>query len=417
MYIPRTIEQTIKPFLSRKEAIAIVGPRQVGKTTLLQRLYEQLIAKKKTVRFITFEKKADLELFQNSPEDFQKLIEGHHTVIIDEFQYAKDGGKQLKYLYDTTRVKFILSGSSSLDLTFQTGKYMVGRLLEFTLLPLSFREFLSFADPELYRIVEKDIDPIAAMRGSTRGGFAQELNARLSAQLERFVVYGGYPAVVTSRAEVERKKVLEGILDTYLLRDIKALLHLATDDALLALARALATQIGNLISYRELSALTGLSYTEILKHLRILEKTFIITLLKPFFRNRRTELAKNPKGYFVDFGIRNALLSDFRSLLHRGDKGAIMENYALSALQKLGLPSPVRYWRTKSKAEVDFVVEWEQELLPIEVKYTTRKSIGKSFYSFIEKFRPKRGVILTNTYRGEEKIHSTRVQFIPLSYL
>ena len=138
--------------------MSIIGPRQAGKTTFIKSIASELEKRNKKVKFITFEKRGDLELFQNSIEDFKDLISEYQYVIIDEFQYAKDGGQKLKYLYDTTRVKFIISGSSSLELTFQTGKYMVGRMLDFQLLPFSFREFLSFQDKELYRLLERRVN-------------------------------------------------------------------------------------------------------------------------------------------------------------------------------------------------------------------------------------------------------------------
>src|SRR3989338_1729075 len=133
MYIERELKDKIKPFLAKKEAISIVGPRQAGKTTFIKHLAEQFEfeQKGKKVRFFTFENRDDLNLFNNGLEDFKKIASQYQVVFIDEFQYSRDGGQKLKYLYDTTEVKFIVSGSSSLELTFQTGKYMVGRLIEF----------------------------------------------------------------------------------------------------------------------------------------------------------------------------------------------------------------------------------------------------------------------------------------------
>lgn len=149
MYIRRELETKIKPFLNRKEALAITGPRQAGKTTFIGHLQKELEAAGKKVKFITFEKKGDLDLFSNSIEDFKTLAQNYDCVIIDEFQYAKDAGQKLKYLYDTIKTKFIVSGSSSLELTFQTGKYMVGRLLDFELMPFSFGEYLPVVDADL----------------------------------------------------------------------------------------------------------------------------------------------------------------------------------------------------------------------------------------------------------------------------
>jgi len=416
MYINRNLEKIIKPFLSRREVLSIIGPRQAGKTTFIKHLEKQFKDKNKKVKFITFEKMADLELFKNNIEDFKDLINSYQYVIIDEFQYAKDGGQKLKYLYDTTKIKFIVSGSSSLDLTFQTGKYMVGRMLDFKLSPFSFREYLSYKDQELYGLLEQRIKTDNILNFNIGNGFGEQINERLSKELEEYVIYGGYPAVVLSKTNQEKKRVLEGIIERYLLRDIKGLLGLTTEDEIIKLSKFLALQIGNIVKYEELSNASNLSYREILKYLNILEKTFIIKLIKPYFTNKRIELTKNPKNYFIDLGMRNSLLSDYRKIELRNDLGGIMENYAYNLLCVLDLAEDIKYWRTKSKAEVDFVIEKEQGINPIEIKYVSRKIIGKSFYSFIDKFKPVKGIILTKDYLGEEKIRGCKIKFIPLSY-
>jgi len=414
MYIHREIEQKIAPFLKRKEVLSFTGPRQAGKTTFIKHLEEKFRREGKKVRFLTFESKSDLDLFDKNPEDFKKLAEQYDVVIIDEFQYATDAGKKLKYLYDTTPTKYIVTGSSLLELTFQTGKYMVGRLLDFEILPFSFREYLSFENKELQKIIEDSGD---IFDFKIKSGFGNEINKRLSRELEKFVVWGGYPAVVLSKTEEEKKKVLEGIVEKYLLRDIQGLLHLATEDELVRIGKFLAAQIGNLVKYQELSNISNLFYGDIIKHLNILQKTYIVDLLKPYYTNKMTELSKNPKSFFVDLGLRNYLLSDFRPLEVRNDFGAIMENYALTAFRKRFSGLSVKFWRTKSKAEVDFVIEKERQIIPVEVKYSSKKIIGKSLFSFIEKFKPSKVIVLTKDLLSEEKRKNCLIQFIPLGYL
>lgn len=416
MYIHRQLESEILPFLARKEAIAIIGPRQSGKTTFLEFIQKKFKKDHKKVKFFTFEKRADLALFQNSIEDFKDIASAYDCVIIDEFQYAKEAGQKLKYLYDTTDVKFIISGSSSLDLTFQTGKYMVGRMLNFELMPFCFREFLSFADKDLFNLLEKRVNSKNLLEFNIKSALGSEINSRLAQHLETFAIYGGYPAVSLSKNNNEKKKVLQGIAEQYLLKEIKALLNLATEDELMRLSKLLAAQTGNMITYQELANSSGLTNPDVRKHLNILEKTFIIRLIKPFFINKRTELIKNPKVYFLDSGFRNFLISDFREFSSRNDSGALMENCAFRALNGFAMSSDVNYWRTKSKAEVDFIVEYEQQKYPVEIKYVSRKIIGKSLYSFIDKFHPSRGFVLTRDYIGKEKVRNTIVNFIPLSY-
>ena len=414
MYIKRQLEAQIEPFLAKKEVISIIGPRQAGKTTFIQNLAKRFEREGKKVKFITFEKKADLDLFNNNVEDFKKIAEQYEIVFIDEFQYSRDGGRKLKYLYDTTRTKFIISGSSSLELTFQTGKYMVGRLIEFSLTPFSFREFLSAKDREMFIILE-NISGADIFNFNLKNALGREINSRLAARLEEYLIFGGYPAVVLSAGAEEKKKVLEGIYDKYLLKDIKDLLRLATDNELDRLGKFLAGQIGNIIKYQELAGACGLNYKELKKHLNILSKTYIISLVAPFFTNKRTELVKNPKVYFNDLGLRNYSLADWRAVGSRNDLGALAENYGFMLLKNI-FSRGVKYWRTKAKAEVDFVIEKEQTVYPVEIKYISKRLIGKSLYSFIEKFNPPIALILTKDYLGEEKINKTTVKFIPLAY-
>jgi len=416
MYVERELTAKIKPFLQRKEAISIVGPRQAGKTTLVKHLTDKLQSEGKRVKFITFEKRSDLALFQDSIEDFKEIAIQFDCVVIDEFQYAKDGGQKLKYLFDTTDVKFIVTGSSSLELRSQTGKYMVGRIFDFELLPFSFREYLSIEDPEIFAMLNKKFNSAAIFDFNIEHGFGEEINKRISGWLEKYVVYGGYPAAVISKTNIEKEKVLESISDNYLLKEIRGLLTLETEDELIRLQKFLAAQIGNLIKYAELSTVSSLTNKELLGHLNILEKTYIIKLIKPFFINKRTELTKNPKSFFIDLGMRNYLLNDFRPFVIRNDSGSVMENHALITLQKNYPAQIYKYWRTKSKAEVDFVIEKGTEIIPVEIKYSSKKIIGKSLHSFIEKFKPTKAIVLTKDFLAEENIKNCKVQFIPLGY-
>lgn len=416
VYIKRQLEEQIKPFLKRKEVISIIGPRQAGKTTFIRHLSEELERQGKKVKFITFEKKEDLDVFKEDIESFKTLISKLDYCFIDEFQYAKEGGQKLKYLFDTSDVKFVISGSSSLDLTFQTGKYMVGRIFNFELLPFSFREFLSIKDKELYELLNEKIPVDKILSFKIKQGFGEAINIRINNLLEEYFIYGGYPAAVLAKGHNEKTKILQSIADNYILKDIGTLLKLTTEDEIIRLQKTLSAQIGNLINYNELSSFSGLAYKDLLSHLNILEKTYIIKLLKPYFKNRRIEISKNPKIYYFDLGMRNYLINDFREIKDRNDIGAVAENYCLNMFQKNEMNRDLKYWRTKSQAEVDFVVEKEQGVIPIEVKFSSNRVVGKSLHSFIDKFSPKKAIILTKDYLAEEKIGDCKAQFIPMGY-
>jgi predicted AAA+ superfamily ATPase len=419
IYINRQIEETIFSFIPRKEVIAITGPRQVGKTTLLNYLKERLVEKNKKVKYITFEDRKERDLF-DSIDDFKEIYKDYDIIIIDEFQYANNGGQKLKYLYDTSNIKFIISGSSALDLKFKTGKYMVGRMFTFNLWPFSFSEFLAFADKEIYSLFTNRFKQTSDFfsSDSTLPSFGDEISRRLEKSFEEYCVFGGYPAVVLASNEIEKRKILESVVDNYLLKEIRTLLQMTTEKELLKLTQALALQIGNLIGYNELSNITGLNYKSLLKHLEVLKETYVIELVRPFFANKRTELTKSPKIFFIDNGFRNFAVNDFRLFNQRQDIGALAENYVFMSLKRReSLFGGINFWRTKSKAEVDFVVRFKGEIFPLEVKYSQSPSVGKSLYSFIKKFSPQQAFMLTKNYLGKKRINGCLVRFIPIYFL
>lgn len=411
-YIPRELEEQIAPFLKRREILTIIGARQVGKTTFLQHLLEELQKKNKKTAFLTFEKESDLRLFENI-EDFKDYYEDYDVMIIDEFHYAKKGGKKLKYLFDTTKTKFIISGSSSLELTFETGKYLVGRMFKFVLAPFSFREFLLSKDKKLLQVLDNRFPDIFASSIHSKKFLGQELNTRLIKYFEEYLVFGGYPAVVLAKTQNEKIKILESILENYLLKDIQSLLALKTQRELRKLAEFLASQVSNLLNYRELSSASGLNYKAVIEHLNILEQTYVISLIRPFCKNPRTELVKTPKVYFQDTGFRNYLLSDFKKFGQRDDHGKLAENFVLTHLSRKNF-AKINFWRTKSKAEVDFVVQKQAEIMPIEVKYSSNPLLGKSFYSFLTKFSPKKAYVFTKDLADIKIIQGAKIYFLPV---
>lgn len=415
MYIHREIEKSLQPFLKRKEIVSIVGPRQSGKTTLLTQLLYQLMKQgKKKVKYITFEKRSEVRLFE-SVEDFKEIHKDYQTIIIDEFQYAKDGGQKLKYLYDTTKTKYIISGSSSLELRYKTGRYLVGRMVKFTLWPFSFREFLEAKNKAIFSLLQDKMPDMFSF--SPRKSLGQEIQERLRSLFEEYLIFGAYPSVVLAKSSFEKQKLLEGILENYLLKDIQGLLNLTTEEELLRLAKLLAAQTANLINYQELSTSSGLNYKQLIKHLEILKQTYIVDLLRPYFTNKRTELTKNPKLYFIDSGFKNYLVADFRNGEQRNDIGSLVENYVYSSLKRNAQFGSINFWRSKSGAEVDFILQNQGEIIPIEVKYSSKVGLGKSVYSFIDKFSPPTFFILTKSETKAIKVKKTNVVFIPVYYL
>ena len=395
VYVNRDIEKEMEKYLNSKEIIAVVGTRQCGKTTLINNFLGNL--KNKKIIKVSLDNVKDLELFEKDIDSFSDLyIEGNDILFIDEIQYSKDSGKKLKYLYDTFNIKIFISGSSAAEISIQSLKYLVGRIFVFKLYPFSFREFLRANDKKLLSIYEK-------------GFYKKEILSRLNNYLKPFLIYGGYPRVVLSKTAEEKVKVLENIYNTYLLREIKEILGLQENEKLIKLIKALSLQIGGIINYNELSNLTEFSYSDIKKFINILEKTFICRRITPYYTNKRVELVKSPKIYFYDFGFRNVSIENFSK--ERSDLGAMYENFIFSELTKANI-SP-KYWHTKSGAEVDFVIEKKETIIPIEIKSTlTKEKITRSFLSFIEKYHPKKGFVLSHDFEGERKLIGCNVFFV-----
>ncbi len=397
VYIERDLEKEILKYLRSKEIIAVVGARQVGKTTLINNILKKL-EKQKRVNRVSFDNQKTLQLFEEDIDSFIELhIKKFDILFIDEVHYSKDSGKKLKYIYDNFNIKIFITGSSAVELSIQSLKYLVGRIFSFILYPFSFKEFLRAKNSKLITLYES-------------GQYKETILKELNKYLKEFILYGGYPKVVLTENKEEKKKVLESMFNTYLLKEIKEILDLSEDYHLINLLKALSLQTGNIISYNELSKLTGYPYYDLKKYLNILEKTYVCSFIKPFFTNKRVELVKNPKVYFFDTGFRNVCIDNFSE--ERSDMGNLYENFIFSELVKEN--SQVKFWNTKSNAEVDFVIEKQGKITPIEIKAKINETkITKSFDSFIKKYKPKNGYFLSLDFEGKKLINKCNISFLP----
>ena len=395
MYINRFLEKGMKPYITKKEIIAVVGPRQSGKTTLLKHIFNSL----NNALYLDFEDRETLELFNEDIKSFAELyVKPYKYLFIDEFQYAREGGKDLKYIYDNYKTKIIISGSSVSNLSIQSIKYLVGRIFVFNLYPFSFEEFLNYKDSLLYKNIY-----LKKMK------LSKPIIEKIIPYFNEYCIYGGYPRVILSNNKEEKEIVLRNIYNTYFLKEIKEILNLPEDYKLSKLINALALQIGNIINYNELSSITGFKYKELLNYINILEKTFICIRSKPFYSNKRIEIAKAPKIFFFDNGFRNIVIKNLENMQKRQDKSILYENFIASELTKSGLE--IKYWRTKSKAEVDFVIEKNGKIIPIEIKSNLKETkITKSFISFVDKYKPRYGLILSETFLSER----SNIKFRPI---
>jgi len=393
MYYKREIEEKIYKYIDAKEIIAIFGPRQVGKTTLLKEIYKTL----DNAIFLTFE---DIELKLLFEEDIKSFIalyiEPYDYIFIDEFQYANSGGKNLKFIYDTTDKKIFISGSSAMELSVNAVKYLAGRIFVFNLYSFNFGEFLRVKDNALYNIFKKadyNISKVVA--------------EKIYRYFNEYITYGGYPRVVLSKDKEEKIEVLKNLLSIYLLRDIKDIAKIADEAVMYKLLKAISLQIANVAVYSDLAAVVGVSQHKLKEYLSLFEKAFLIKAITPFFTNKRLEIVKNPEFFFLDLGLRNVIIKNFSPLEDRVDSGAILENFVFREL----INKDIKYYRTKNGAEVDFIID---EQTPVEVKSNlTSKKISKSYHYFLEHYQIKKGYVLNFNQFGKKEFNKTEIIFMP----
>ena len=287
----------LEKYVQPGKVLVIFGPRQVGKTTLLN----DFLKKTKFKYKLDSGDDARIQdiLGSRSLESLEKYAEGYELIAIDEAQKIANIGEGLKLMVDhMPNIRIIVTGSSSFALAGQIGEPLTGRKTTITLFPIAQKELAN-----LYNRHE------------------------LEQKLPDWLVYGGYPDVITAETSDKKKAVLEELLNSYLLKDILELEKVKGSKTLLDLLRLVAFQVGNEVSLTELATQIGMDYKTVARYLDLFEKSFIIYNLRGFSRNLRTEVTKKSKYYFYDNGIRNAVISNFNDLPLRDDVGKLWENF------------------------------------------------------------------------------------------
>lgn len=331
--------------------------------------------------------------------------------------YAKECGQKLKLIHDLFKnVKLVVTGSSSLELTSATARFLVGRVFSFELLPMNFHELLMARDRRMANVHEEGNSAIRKLILEGRD-FRPEKDIFLNDLLRLlgdYLVFGGYPAVVRAESEEEKRMVLKGIYNTYIEKDIISFLKIDDSVRFKKLVSALSSMTGKMVKYETLTAIASSYFKEITKWVDILEQTYIIRMVRPFHRNLVTELRKNPKVYFIDPGLRNYAINDFSPLNSRSDRGELAENFVLNQLRL----ENINYWRTAGKAEVDFIAVIGKRILPIEVKFEEmrKETVPKGLQSFISTYSPGFAIVATKNFFGERELNGTKAKFIPLVY-
>jgi predicted AAA+ superfamily ATPase len=338
-----SLENLIKP----QKVLVIYGPRRVGKTTLLNSFLSQTTLRYKLDSGDNIKTQQVL-----GSQDFSRIIEyasGYDLIALDEAQQIPKIGMGLKIIVDQIPdIMVIATGSSSFDLAGAIGEPLTGRKTTVILYPIAQLELLSMRNRH-----------------------------ELRESLEDFLVFGAYPEVVTAKSRNEKIAILEEIVNSYLLKDILALDRIKGSMVLLDLLKLIAFQTGNQISLNELATQIRLDVKTVGRYIDIFEKAFVIKRVGGFSRNLRKEIVSKAKYYFLDNGIRNAVISQFNPLDSRNDIGALWENFIVTErIKKCAYQSiygSTYFWRTYGGQELDWVEERESKLFGFELKWSERK--------------------------------------------
>jgi hypothetical protein len=350
--ITRNLQNVIENRLFKGKSILLFGTRQVGKSTLLQQIFKN----KAGVLWLTGDETFTQNLFQNLNISAMKaFFEGYSTVVIDEAQRIKNIGLGLKLIHDNLpQLQIVATGSSAFELANQVNEPLTGRKYECMLYPLSFGEMVN------------------------HHGLKEEVGL-----LKHRLVFGYYPEIVNKPSEA--KEILKLLSDSFLFKDILMWERIKKPEKLIKLMQALALQVGNQVSFNELSRLLSLDVHTIEKYINLLEQTFVIFRLPSLARNRRNELKNSRKIYFYDNGMRNALIAQFEPVDLRNDVGALWENFVISERIKKNhyLQNYPNYWfwRTTEQAEIDFIEELDGKMLVFECKWNpnSKAKLSKAF--------------------------------------
>ncbi|MBE9582031.1 MAG: ATP-binding protein [Proteobacteria bacterium] len=406
--IERKLFSDLVGHLHQKEISIIIGPRQSGKTTLMDLLREHLDKKGERTLYLNLDIEWDRPHFESQSALLGKieleLSKKRAYVFIDEIQRKENAGLFLKGLFDLKLpYKFIVSGSGSLELKEKIHESLVGRKRLFELNTITFDEFINHKTDYKYK--------------ENLAGFLEIEKDKTQQLLMEYMSFGGYPRVVLASELTEKIRIIDEIFSSILEKDIAYLLKVDKTEAFSALIKVLSSQIGNLINYSELSSTLNISYQTVKKYLWYSQKIFLLDIISPYARNVRKEITKSPVPYFWDLGLRNYALGIFGHLGSPSECGFIFENLVFLLLKEQIRFSATKlnFWRTKDKAEVDFVLERGRNIVPIEVKYKSLKKteVSRSLRSFIEKYSPDEAYVVNLDYSNTLRINKTTLFFLP----
>jgi uncharacterized protein len=365
----RLLSQLIERRLPSGKVIVVIGPRQVGKTTLIRKLL-----KDKDYLFLDGDDPlVRTQLSVASKQQLKAIIGKATTVFVDEAQRIEDIGLKLKIMYDQLQpLQLFVSGSSAFELRNAMNEPLTGRKWSFQLFPVSYEEY------------ELSVGYLEAL-----GDFKTRL------------IYGFYPEVI--RQKGEERELLQEITQSYLFKDILAYGNIKKPEVLEKILRALAFQVGQEVSYNEIAQLVGVDKNTVAHYIYLLELSYVVYRLGSFSRNLRNEIKTNQKIYFYDNGVRNAIIQNFNPPELRNDMGALWENFLISERMKRNHYHEYfcnqYFWRTLQQQEIDYVEEKDGQIHGFEFKWNP-KAKAKLPKSFVETYQAKTTVVTPENFRS-----------------
>lgn len=432
--LPRRINNSIrKKLLAGNDIIVLLGARQVGKTSIMHLLMDILLKREKIqknrILYFDLEDMHILEIVNRGVDEFISFLLASGAdlketcyIFIDEIQYMQNPSNFLKIIADHhKRISMVVSGSSSFSIRNKFKDSLAGRKRVFKIYPLDFCEFLEFKG-------RKDLSDFIIKNDWEKARFFENHYLRF---FEEYVIYGGLPRISLLSSREEKIEYLKDVVNSYIKKDIKDIFRIDNPYAFNKVLKLLALHIGNAINFNNLTTISGISRQTFERYLFILENSFILKLIHPFYSNKIKEISKMPKLYFMDTGIRNIITGDLNALDGRRDSGSLVENSVFSMLLgKQTLLQEINYWRTKTGAEMDFVLTDENKNIQgFEVKYKPFKKprITRSTRSFINEYSPALTSICTRNYYKEisnmglmgfsDLDKNSRLAFLPAYFL
>ncbi|HDQ40226.1 MAG TPA: ATP-binding protein [Desulfonatronum sp.] len=391
-YIPR---QPSKPVLNQDRAVVIIGPRQAGKTTFAWHCLREFAP---DVLYLNMEDVL-LKSALDSPfilaDWLRNRLSFIQALFIDEIQHMQEAGLFLKGLVDARLGRPILAtGSSSFHLHARTRESLAGRAVRMKILPFSLGEMTS--------------------QVSVHNPLAREQQAQ--DKLKDSLIYGSYPAVHLADSRDGKQQILTDLCEALILRDASDVHRIQRIDAFRKLIALLAGQVGSLINIAELASHCQVDSGTVHSYLEILEESHIISRVRPYAGGKRREITSAAKVFFIDNGVRNLLVRNLtENFAARGDKGALLENWIFSELMKaLPMTANLQYWRSKSGAEVDFVITTGNDIYAVEVKSAVLRTpkLSRSARSFIDAYQPQTFSLVNMSLNAEISIRTTQVIFL-----